>query len=68
MLSEDDSDVTRPPSTLGDSYLPISNEAPSGVSRGRHGPFIDMSPKSPRGAQDGSSPSDKRPSLSQPQE
>lgn len=43
----------------------FSNEAPSGVSRGGHGPFVAV-PKCPRGALDGLSPSDKRSSLLQP--
>lgn len=40
----------------------FSNEAPSGVSRGGHGPFVAV-PKCPSGALDGLSPSDKRSSL-----
>lgn len=43
----------------------FSNEAPSGVSRGEHGPFV-AAPKCPRGALDGLSPPDKRSSLLQP--
>ena len=66
MLSEDDSGVTRTPSALGDSYFLTPHEAPSGVSRGGHGPFVAV-PKCPRGALDEPSPSDKRSSLPQPQ-
>ena len=43
----------------------FSNEAPSGVSRGRHGPFVAV-PKCSRGALDRLSPSDKLSSLPRP--
>lgn len=66
MLSEDDSGVTHTPSALGGSYFLIPNEAPSGVSRGGHGPFVAV-PKCPRGTLDGLSPSDKCSSLPRPQ-